>query len=456
MYYVIILLFHEFYSGKVKHFENYILWFDNWRRVMKLSKFTNLIRKENVYLLHNALTDSVLRVNSSDLQKLIDNLCSQRHLEDEVVDQSEFLMTLKKLNFIVCDEEDEDATLNSSFFHFEHSAELYVMLIVTRRCNFRCTYCYEETEMRDMSPDIWRNALDFVINQIHEKHFQNVYISFFGGEPTLMSKEILQFMQKLNYESAMMTTNGYLLSEEMITSFVKNRIVRYQITVDGLAESHDKSRYLANGQGTWRAIINNLKLFEKIEDASVSVLIRSNITPESYANIDEWLKYLYENFSDPKYKFHFEAAKNYGKMNDDNYPLIDDESATIVDVIKRAKRWKLPLEVIGFGTTPFSAVCYAARQFSFIIDCNGEVKKCTSASLDEPYNSIGRLSSDGMEIDFKKAAQWTSYDLDEQCKTCDILPICYMRKCPASRGNYDNCDFLRRSYYSGLEYFYLD
>lgn len=34
---------------------------------MKLSKFTNLIRKENVYLLHNALTDSVLRVNSSDL-----------------------------------------------------------------------------------------------------------------------------------------------------------------------------------------------------------------------------------------------------------------------------------------------------------------------------------------------------------------------------------------------------
>lgn len=83
---------------------------------MKLSKFTNLIRKENVYLLHNALTDSVLRVNSSDLQKLIDNLCSQRHLEDEVVDQSEFLMTLKKLNFIVCDEEDEDATLNSSFF----------------------------------------------------------------------------------------------------------------------------------------------------------------------------------------------------------------------------------------------------------------------------------------------------------------------------------------------------
>lgn len=37
MCYVIILLSHEFYSGKVKYLENYILWFDNWRRVMKLS-----------------------------------------------------------------------------------------------------------------------------------------------------------------------------------------------------------------------------------------------------------------------------------------------------------------------------------------------------------------------------------------------------------------------------------
>lgn len=79
MYYVIILLSHEFYSGKVKYLENYILWFDNWRRVMKLSKFTNLIRKENVYLLHNALTDSVLRVAvaQNTLTALFHILCSK-------------------------------------------------------------------------------------------------------------------------------------------------------------------------------------------------------------------------------------------------------------------------------------------------------------------------------------------------------------------------------------------
>lgn len=46
---------------------------------MKLSKFTNLIRKENVYLLHNALTDSVLRVAvaQNTLTALFHILCSK-------------------------------------------------------------------------------------------------------------------------------------------------------------------------------------------------------------------------------------------------------------------------------------------------------------------------------------------------------------------------------------------
>lgn len=242
----------------------------------------------------------------------------------------------------------------------------------------------------------------------------------------------------------------------MLSQFVDNKIIRYQITVDGLADSHNKSRYLANGQGTWETIINNLKLFKEIDNSSVSVLLRSNITPECYEKIDEWLQFLHDNFSDDKYNFHFEAAKNYGKMNDEEYALIKDETSVIMDIIHRAKKWKLPLELIGFGTTPFSAVCYAARHFSYIIDCNGEVKKCTSSSLDEPYNDIGKLSSNGVEIDFNKAAQWTSYNLNESCKSCDILPICFMRKCPASKDNYEGCDFLRKSYYSGLEYNYLD
>lgn len=417
-------------------------------------------------MLHNTLINSIIRVNSQELRHLTDNLFADRYIEDNSVENNEFLKSLKELHFLVPEVEDEDAILNSSYFYFEHTSELYVMLIVTRRCNFKCAYCYEETEMRDMKENVFEDIIKFVVDQIDNIHFKNVYISFFGGEPTLMSSEIIKFMKKLNKENeklyspadikAMMTTNGFLLDKNTLSEFIKNKIIRYQITVDGLSDSHNKSRYLANGQGTWETIINNLRSFKEIGDFSTSVLIRSNITPECYEKIDEWLEFLHDNFSDNMYKFHFETAKNYGKMNDEAYVLLEDETSVIMDIIQRAKKWKLPLELIGFGTTPFSAVCYAARQFSYIIDCNGEIKKCTSSSLDESYNEIGRLSSNGMEIDLKKAAQWTSYNLNSSCQSCDILPICYMRKCPASKNNYNGCEFLRKSYYSGLEYFYLD
>lgn len=433
---------------------------------MKLSKFTNILRKDDAYLLHNTLANSVIRINSPELRLLTDNLFEKRTVDDNEVKKTGFLKELVDLNMIVQESEDEDATLNYNYFHFEHSSELYVMLIVTRRCNFRCAYCYEETETRDMGANVFEDTISFIISQINNNHFKNVHISFFGGEPTLMSEEIIKFMEKLIAENekltspaeikAMMTTNGYLLDKNMLLKFVKNKIVRYQITVDGLEDSHNKSRYLINGQGTWQTIINNLKGFKEIDDPSLSVLFRSNITPDCYEKIDDWLEFLHDNFADRIYRFHFEAAKNFGRMNDEEFKLIEDETDVVMDIIRHAKKWKLPLELVGFGTMPFSAMCYAARHFSYIIDCNGIVKKCTSGSLDEPYNEVGKLSSNGLELDLKKVAQWTSYNLDENCKDCDILPICYKRKCPAAKNNYGGCKFLRESYYSGLEYYYLD
>ncbi len=241
----------------------------------------------------------------------------------------------------------------------------------------------------------------------------------------------------------------------MIDNFISNNIFRYQITVDGMEKDHDSSRYLAGKQGSWKTIIENLKYFKTINNKNVSVLIRSNITPSIYHNIDEWLEYLHNNFNEPIFRMHFETAKNFGKMNDFNFNLIENETETVLDIIERAKKWYLPLELVGFRTLPFSMVCYAARQFHYIVDYNGEIKKCTSASLDEPYNIMGALDSSGVKIDYKKAAKWTSYELSEKCKTCDILGLCYRRKCPVSKENFHNCNHLIETYYKGLEYYYL-
>ncbi len=430
---------------------------------MKISKFTTILKKDSQYILHNTMFNTVLRVSAPRLQEYVSSIESGKSFQ---IDESdEFQITLKRLNMIVDETEDEMSSLNSRYFMFEHTSELYVMLIVTRRCNFRCAYCYEEYTNDDMPEEVFNNTKMFILRQIEEKHFKNVFISFFGGEPTLMAKEINQFMSELIKENsklvvpahirAIITTNGYLLSSDMLKQFIDNHIVRYQITLDGMEKEHNSSRYLVGGGDTWERIVENLRYFNCIDDPKVSVLLRSNVTPGLYKKIDEWLKFLHDNFSSSIFRIHFETAKDFGHMNNKDFELLDNEEDVITDIIDRAKKWRLPLELIGFITMPFSMVCYAARQFSYIIDYDGTVKKCTSSSLDQPHNCVGKLTSKGMELNWNMAAQWTSYELDEQCRTCKILPLCYRRKCPIARNSFDNCSLLKQNYLKGLEYFYI-
>lgn len=429
---------------------------------MKISRFTTIVRKEGYYLLHNTLFNSIMRVYGEKSRSFIDSIEDGRTFNMD--ENSPFLCALKKLNMIVDELTDELATLNSLFYEFERNSELYVMLIVTRRCNFRCAYCYEEYSDTDMSNEVFRNVLNYVIGQIERRHYKNVYISFFGGEPTLMSYKIIDFMKELQERNSrlqlpsnicgIITTNGYLLTKNLLDKFLSCNIIRYQITVDGLEEDHDSSRYLSNGQGTWNQIIGNLYNFKSISNSNVSVLLRTNVTPLIYEHIDEWLEFIHDNFSEPVYRVHFEAAKDFGKMNDQSFGLLDDETSVMMDIIDKAKHWNLPLEIVGFNTLPFSMICYAARQLSFIVDYDGTVKKCTSSALDDPANSIGQLNRSGMVIDIQKSAQWTSYELSERCKLCKVLPICYRRKCPVAKETYDGCELINKVYLKGLEYFY--
>lgn len=69
------------------------------------------------------------------------------------------------------------ATLNSLYFDFERHSELCITMIVTRKCNFKCLYCYEVAENKSMSEDIYNKAVDFIMNNIKMYNYKNVYIS---------------------------------------------------------------------------------------------------------------------------------------------------------------------------------------------------------------------------------------------------------------------------------------
>lgn len=188
---------------------------------------------------------------------------------------------------------------------FEHNIEYYyshrvaaITLQVTQMCNFRCTYCvYSEsknelqrTHTKDMmSFDVAKAAIDFLIS--HSCDEEKASISFYGGEPLLnfkLIKECLSYIsEKYPYKKIVysMTTNGYLLTEDIISFLVKHNF-NLTISLDGPQTINDKNRRLAlDGTGTFDVVKKKLLFIrERYPEFYKTILISSVLDYTSNLN----------------------------------------------------------------------------------------------------------------------------------------------------------------------------
>lgn len=144
-----------------------------------------------------------------------------------------------------------------------------ICLQVTQGCNFRCDYCVysDKYENRVHSSSVmnWetaKKALDFLIG--HSRDVLSLDIGFYGGEPLLQFELIKKSMNYITTNiygkqiSFTITTNGSLLTDEMIEEFLKYN-TKLTISLDGPKKIQDKNRVFANGMGTFDVVTNNIK-----------------------------------------------------------------------------------------------------------------------------------------------------------------------------------------------------
>ena len=148
---------------------------------------------------------------------------------------------------------------------------------MTQNCNFRCKYCVysgaENSYQRVHSNKVmnWntaRKAIDFLWE--HSIDSKDVNIGFYGGEPLLefdLIKKAIEYSRKkfMGKEiSFSMTTNGTLLTEEIIRFLSKNK-VQLVISLDGAKEINDENRVFKNGSGTYDRVIRKIDLIKQID-----------------------------------------------------------------------------------------------------------------------------------------------------------------------------------------------
>lgn len=101
----------------------------------KLSKFNYIIEKNDKICFFNSLIGNLAITTSNEVRNI---------LKSNIVDnKSVYFERLLKDGFIVKDDVDEDLISDVKHFDLIANKELYLTVMPTTNCNYRCTYCYE-------------------------------------------------------------------------------------------------------------------------------------------------------------------------------------------------------------------------------------------------------------------------------------------------------------------------
>ncbi len=386
----------------------------------KFSKYNLFLDIDNKIIAFNTLSGALLYITkslyniikSNDLEYLVNNFITQFNL-------------LKKSRFIIPNDIDE-----FNIMKFRHHRDVFLdnryKLIInpTLDCNFNCWYCYEKhIKNSKMSKEIQERILKYVNNLIFTNSISALELSWFGGEPLLyfdeiiypLSKKLLKDCHKsdISFSNAI-TTNGFLINNNMIEKFQEIRLFNFQITLDGTEKKHNKIRNI-NGLPTFKKIINNINLLCKsIKEANLT--IRVNYTNETLKDISTIITLIPE-INRGKIKFDFQRIWQTidNKTNNDNLSEILERIE--LSGFKKAKNNILTYK--GFH-------CYADKWNEAVINFDGNVYKCTARDFISK-NRSGFLDKDGkikwIQNSFIKRFAVIPFD-NIMCKNCPLLPIC--------------------------------
>jgi uncharacterized protein len=162
---------------------------------------------------------------------------------------------------------------------------------VSAVCNLDCSYCFYLDRETDPYQAHGRRAmqedtLERLIDSFLFYSYPNSVFAFQGGEPTLAGLPFFRKVVELQKEhgrngqnvSNAIQTNGMWIDEDWCALFREYRWLA-GLSLDGPEEIHDLHRVNKAGHGTWRRVMESLRLMqrEKVDFNVLCVLSQANV-----------------------------------------------------------------------------------------------------------------------------------------------------------------------------------
>lgn len=171
--------------------------------------------------------------------------------------------------------------------------ERYV-IHVTKECNMDCFYCYEKDKTSRYTKEEIVALVEKIASECHEDMFG---IEFLGGEPLMAFENIKTAYEYLetNYAGRVsdyvITTNGSILTDEILSFLKEHENVVYAVSMDGTKWANQFRRF-KNGKNSFEVVVENLKTAMK-ELGEKQVCVHVVTHPFNVGNLFNSIHFLY-------------------------------------------------------------------------------------------------------------------------------------------------------------------
>lgn len=391
------------------------------KNIMIESKYNFFVKDKETIICFNAINGSFFPIDISLYDFLAQLLSSQSIQEKE----KNICETLNKLGFLVNSHEEEINYLRELNRKKVLTNDFHLIVNPTQNCTFKCWYCYENHIKSKMDASIAERIKIFITKSIKKKEINSFTLGWFGGEPLIYFNEIVYPISLHAQKEAErykvklinnMTTNGYLLTEDIIKKSREINLNYLQITLDGDERQHNQVRN-ENGKPSFSIILENCISY-CIFSPQNRLLLRINYT-------DKVLKVDFTKVLDiipieirPQINIQFQRVWQTYRNKEKNIP-------DLFQNIKGLKQMGFTVILSGFVLYRGS-VCYADRINYANINYDGLVYRCTANNYTKE-NALGYLNDSGdiiwsnekLKVIDKKA----NFE-NEKCLNCKYLPLC--------------------------------
>jgi 12,18-didecarboxysiroheme deacetylase len=195
---------------------------------------------------------------------------------------------------------------------------------MTRRCNLKCIHCYSNSRDIPYKNELTTDEGKKLISDLAT--FRSPVILFSGGEPLMRGDlpELVEFAVDRGMR-AVISTNGTLLTQQIVTLLKKTGISYVGVSLDGMERTHDRFRGV---EGAFDMAIKGIRTC--IEEG-IKVGVRLTMNRKNFSDIPAIFN-LIEKENIPRACFYHLVYSGRGSLLIDE-DLSHEESRRVIDII---------------------------------------------------------------------------------------------------------------------------